>query len=257
MNGETFNVVRSVDGAGGWTDDGIVAPATCVVADGICSFQATKASYYAVYNEDEEEEEEEEEEASPQANNSGGGSSGGGVPCYCIPEINYENDEEIKVESVDAQETIIEEEVASKSEGNVFEKNNVALEPEISVTPTEANVEKQAVNTLEGVLRVSDNLNRGNLMLLFGNSVVYVKTSRDFRDLMGKNVVASVEGTLDNFILRGMEENDGDVDRSKNTENPVEVNQVAEFTKTKKDKPFIASFFASIGRMIFRSLSLF
>lgn len=47
FNGQTLNVVRSTTGTGGWTSDGIVAPATCVVAGGICTFQATKASYYA------------------------------------------------------------------------------------------------------------------------------------------------------------------------------------------------------------------
>ncbi len=47
LNGQTLNVVRSTTGSKGWTSDGIVSPATCVVSDGICSFQATKASYYA------------------------------------------------------------------------------------------------------------------------------------------------------------------------------------------------------------------
>ena len=48
LNGTTLNVVRSVSGAL-WTSDGIVAPATCLVANGLCQFSATKASYYAVY----------------------------------------------------------------------------------------------------------------------------------------------------------------------------------------------------------------
>ncbi|MBI4779528.1 Ig-like domain-containing protein [Candidatus Falkowbacteria bacterium] len=47
FNGQTLNIVRSVSGADGWTSDGIVNPATCVVANGLCTFQATKASYYA------------------------------------------------------------------------------------------------------------------------------------------------------------------------------------------------------------------
>ncbi len=48
LNGKTLDIVRSVDGTGGWTNDGIVSP-TCTVSAGICSFQATKASYYATY----------------------------------------------------------------------------------------------------------------------------------------------------------------------------------------------------------------
>ncbi|MBI4029205.1 MAG: fibronectin type III domain-containing protein [Candidatus Blackburnbacteria bacterium] len=47
LNGQTLNVVRSTSTSSGWTSDGIVAPATCTVTGGICTFQATKASYYA------------------------------------------------------------------------------------------------------------------------------------------------------------------------------------------------------------------
>lgn len=47
FNGQTLNVLRSTSGSSGWTNDGIVAPATCTVTDGFCTFQATKASFYA------------------------------------------------------------------------------------------------------------------------------------------------------------------------------------------------------------------
>lgn len=46
LDGKTLDVVRSPDGQA-WTNEGIVAPATCLVSAGICSFQATMASYYA------------------------------------------------------------------------------------------------------------------------------------------------------------------------------------------------------------------
>ncbi|MBI3630774.1 MAG: chitobiase/beta-hexosaminidase C-terminal domain-containing protein [Candidatus Sungbacteria bacterium] len=46
LNGQTLTVMRSVTGTSGWTSDGIVSPATCVVAAGVCTFSATKASYY-------------------------------------------------------------------------------------------------------------------------------------------------------------------------------------------------------------------
>ncbi|KKT86448.1 MAG: hypothetical protein UW86_C0031G0001, partial [Microgenomates group bacterium GW2011_GWA1_Microgenomates_45_10] len=46
LNGQTISILRSVDGTTNWTSDGIVAPAKCTVTSGICSFQATKASYY-------------------------------------------------------------------------------------------------------------------------------------------------------------------------------------------------------------------
>ena len=47
LDGQTLNVQRSTTGSSGWTNDGIVVPATCVVTSGYCSFSATQASYYA------------------------------------------------------------------------------------------------------------------------------------------------------------------------------------------------------------------
>lgn len=47
LNGQTLSVVRSTSASGGWTSSGIVVPATCTVTLGYCSFQATKASYFA------------------------------------------------------------------------------------------------------------------------------------------------------------------------------------------------------------------
>ncbi|OGG02410.1 hypothetical protein A2Z33_05105 [Candidatus Gottesmanbacteria bacterium RBG_16_52_11] len=47
-DGETLEIKRSISGTSEWTTDGIVAPGTCVVDDGYCEFQTTKASYFAV-----------------------------------------------------------------------------------------------------------------------------------------------------------------------------------------------------------------
>lgn len=46
LNGQTLSVVRSTTGSAGWTSTGIVAPGTCLVANGLCTFQATRASFY-------------------------------------------------------------------------------------------------------------------------------------------------------------------------------------------------------------------
>jgi hypothetical protein len=51
LNGETLNVVRSTSLTGGWTNEGIVSPATCLVSAGICTFQTTEASYFAAIKE--------------------------------------------------------------------------------------------------------------------------------------------------------------------------------------------------------------
>lgn len=48
FDGTTLTAVRSVTTDGGWTTEGIVGTSTCVVTGGWCTFEATKASYYAV-----------------------------------------------------------------------------------------------------------------------------------------------------------------------------------------------------------------
>ncbi len=46
-NGQTLSILRSSSTDSDWTADGIVSPATCSVSEGLCTFQATKASYFA------------------------------------------------------------------------------------------------------------------------------------------------------------------------------------------------------------------
>lgn len=64
----------------------------------------------------------------------------------------------------------------------------------------------QPVNTLEGTLWTSDNMAKGNLMLTNSYATIYIKTTRDFNNLVGKNVVVTVNGTIDNFTLLSVEE---------------------------------------------------
>ncbi|OGG01418.1 hypothetical protein A2Z33_02675 [Candidatus Gottesmanbacteria bacterium RBG_16_52_11] len=73
LNGQTLSVVRSANTSSGWTSDGIVEPATCVVASGICTFQTTKASYYATTHETASG-------SDSNQNSSPGSSSGSPVP---------------------------------------------------------------------------------------------------------------------------------------------------------------------------------
>lgn len=46
FNGTTLNILRSANGSLNWVTDGLVTP-TCLVSTGICSFQTSKASYFA------------------------------------------------------------------------------------------------------------------------------------------------------------------------------------------------------------------
>ncbi|GEM_PF-4915040 len=75
FNGQTLNIQRSVSGTTGWTSEGIVAPTTCTVADGFCSFQATLASIYAATH---TEESAPTPTPAPAPASAGGGGGGGG-----------------------------------------------------------------------------------------------------------------------------------------------------------------------------------
>ena len=63
------------------------------------------------------------------------------------------------------------------------------------------------IGALEGVLWSSDDKAKGDLMLVSSTATVYIKTSRDFSDLVGKHVLVSIDGTLDSFTLLYIEEN--------------------------------------------------
>ncbi len=74
FNGQTLNVQRSTSGTGGWTNEGIGPPTTCVVAGGICTFTATKASTYVATHTSPN--------SSTSSSSGGGGSDGGdGLGC--------------------------------------------------------------------------------------------------------------------------------------------------------------------------------
>lgn len=56
-------------------------------------------------------------------------------------------------------------------------------------------------NTWEGMLKLSDDPKKGNLMLLTLDKKIYIRTSRDFSPLLDKVVSVTYEGTLDSFRL--------------------------------------------------------
>jgi hypothetical protein len=69
-------------------------------------------------------------------------------------------------------------------------------------------VVEEVPNALEGELRDSSDKRRGNLMLLLKDSdrIIYLNTSRDFSQLIGKQVSVSIEGSLDDFRLLDIKE---------------------------------------------------
>ena len=58
-----------------------------------------------------------------------------------------------------------------------------------------------APGAFEGTLKISDNLKRGNLMLITPERAIYLFTSRDYSALLDKEVHLEIEGTLENFSL--------------------------------------------------------
>lgn len=84
---------------------------------------------------------------------------------------------------------------------------NQNLESKLPPAGKTDNGAAQSVNTFEGILWPSDNESKGNLMLTSPNATIYIKTSRDFSALTGKEVLVSINGTLDNFTLLDISEN--------------------------------------------------
>ena len=64
------------------------------------------------------------------------------------------------------------------------------------------NVE-EVPNSLSGQLQKSNDSRKGNLMLKLADSerTIYLNTSRDFSSLVGKDVVVTIDGSLDDFRL--------------------------------------------------------
>lgn len=70
-----------------------------------------------------------------------------------------------------------------------------------NVELTTDNTNTAPVDTINGVLSVSDDLNKGTLKIVSNLGVVYLRTSRDFSKLLGAQVSAFINGSLENFEL--------------------------------------------------------
>ncbi|MBI2607473.1 MAG: hypothetical protein HYW51_01480 [Candidatus Doudnabacteria bacterium] len=63
----------------------------------------------------------------------------------------------------------------------------------------------QDFNSLRGILLQSDDLRQGNLLLVRLEGDVYLNTTRDYSGLINKEVVVTVDGTLEKFRLIDIE----------------------------------------------------
>ncbi len=72
-----------------------------------------------------------------------------------------------------------------------------------STTPAKTTTSTTPTGSLirEGTLLVSDSASRGNYMIKTANSVFYLRTSRDFSQLVNKEVKMVANGTVEKFTL--------------------------------------------------------
>jgi len=63
------------------------------------------------------------------------------------------------------------------------------------------NSTQDVANSWEGALKLSNNPQKGNLMLKTQEYTIYIKTNRDFSSLVDKEVVVTYEGDLESFRL--------------------------------------------------------
>jgi cytoskeletal protein RodZ len=90
----------------------------------------------------------------------------------------------------------------ANSNNNTSSDSEADSSSDASDTPDTSDI-SDSDNTWIGTLHISDDASKGNLMLNLDDSdtVVYIRTSRDFSALIGKDVNVTYEGTLENFKL--------------------------------------------------------
>ena len=72
--------------------------------------------------------------------------------------------------------------------------------PTPSTTPTEAMISGNSAGW-QGTLMASDNSAKGKYKITTDSHTIYIKTSRDYSQLVGKNVTVKYNGTMDSFSL--------------------------------------------------------
>lgn len=74
-------------------------------------------------------------------------------------------------------------------------------EEQINTNQNNQNTNEEQNKTLNGVLRISDDLKKGNLFLENETGKYYIYTSRDFSKYLDKQVEIVYLGSLDSFTL--------------------------------------------------------
>lgn len=89
----------------------------------------------------------------------------------------------------------------AKNGQNPTQSDNNQQSQQSETPKTETKTATDVSANWEGTLKLSDNPQKGNLMLLTADKKIYIHTSRDFSSLLDKQVVVTYEGTSDAFRL--------------------------------------------------------
>ena len=87
-------------------------------------------------------------------------------------------------------------------------KGNKGTDPVVEIDEDQKQIvsaDNMSAIVLEGVLRYSDDPIRGNLKLVSQYSDFYIRTARDFSNLIGLEVLARINGPLEKFELINIE----------------------------------------------------
>lgn len=82
-------------------------------------------------------------------------------------------------------------------------KTNTTIEPVKTAPKTQETMGTSS--SWQGTLKISDDTTKGNFVLVMPDHAIYIRTSRDYSELVGKEVTVSYTGTLENFILMDIE----------------------------------------------------
>ena len=76
--------------------------------------------------------------------------------------------------------------------------DNSKLDSNEEIIPTS---DSSQGNTIVGILKTSDDMQKGNLMVVTTEHNIYLHTSRDYSSLLDKEVVVTIDGTEHSFSL--------------------------------------------------------
>jgi len=196
LNGQSLNIVRSTSGISDWTSDGIEPPATCVVTNGFCTFQATKASHYAAIHTPQSNQ-------SSQTGSSSGGSGSGGSRSGGTSVINEETTFTTSTPPTNTQ--ILQNQLAITPRSNpvppISRENTTSTSQSDTILELENKIEKNLAESAEipqtSNLTENNKTNEINFLATIGN-ILNFNSNKWFMIFL----LISVVGVLVYFIYR-------------------------------------------------------